>query len=72
VGQRIAAQSDRNNIPYKYLVVDQATINAFATTGGFIYVHTGLLKSIENEAQLASVLAYEAGHISARHIVKDM
>jgi beta-barrel assembly-enhancing protease len=72
VGQRIAAQSDRTNIPYKYQVVDQPTINAFATMGGYVYVHTGLLKSIENEAELASVLAHETGHISARHIVKDM
>ena len=72
VGQRIAAHSDRPNIPYKFQVVDQPTVNAFATMGGFVYVHTGLLKSVENEAQLASVLAHETGHINARHIVKDM
>jgi beta-barrel assembly-enhancing protease len=72
VGQRIAAQSDRTNILYKYQVVDQPTVNAFATMGGFVYVHTGLLKSIENEAELAGVLAHETGHISTRHIVKDM
>ena len=72
LGQRIAAHSDRPNIPYKYQVVEQPTINAFATMGGFVYVHTGLLKSVDNEAQLASVLAHETGHINARHIVKDM
>ena len=72
IGQRIAAKSDRPNIPYKFQVVDQPTINAFATMGGFVYVHTGLLKTCANEAQLASVLAHETGHINARHIVKDM
>jgi beta-barrel assembly-enhancing protease len=72
VGQRIAAHSDRPNIPYKYQVVENSSINAFATMGGFVYVHTGLLKAVDNEAQLASVLAHETGHINARHIVKDM
>lgn len=72
VGQRLAAKSDRPNIPYKYQVVDQPSINAFATMGGFVYVHTGLLKAVDNEAQLASVLAHETGHINARHIVKRM
>jgi len=72
IGQRIAAKSDRPNIPYKYQVVDQPSINAFATMGGFVYVHTGLLKAIDNEAQLASVLAHETGHINARHVVKQM
>jgi beta-barrel assembly-enhancing protease len=72
VGQRVAAKSDRPDIPYNFQVVDQPTVNAFATMGGFVYVHTGLLKAVDNEAQLASVLAHETGHINARHIVKDM
>jgi len=72
VGQRIAANSDRPNIPYKYQIVKDKSINAFATAGGFVYVHTGLLKIADNEAQLASVLGHETGHISARHLVKQM
>jgi predicted Zn-dependent protease len=40
--------------------------------GGFVYVHTGLLKEADNEAQLASVIAHEMGHIAARHAVKKM
>lgn len=72
IGQRIAANSDRPNIPYKYQIVKDKTINAFATAGGFVYVHTGLLKIADNEAQLASVLGHETGHINARHLVKQM
>lgn len=72
VGQRIAANSDKPNIPYTYQVVDDKSMNAFATMGGFVYVHTGLLKAMDNEAQLAGVLGHETGHINARHSVKRM
>ncbi len=70
VGQRVAASSDRPNIPYTFQVVDDSDINAFATMGGFVYVTSGLLKAADNEAQLAGVLGHEAGHIGARHLVE--
>ncbi|MBD2442669.1 M48 family metalloprotease [Dolichospermum sp. FACHB-1091] len=72
VGRRLAANSDRPNIPYTFQVVEDAAINAFATTGGFIYVNTGLLKAADNEAELASVLAHEMGHIEGKHLIKQM
>ena len=72
LGQRLAAHSGRPNLPYKYQIVEDNSINAFATMGGFVYVHTGLLKVADNEAQLASVLGHETGHINARHLVKQM
>lgn len=72
VGRQLAANSDRPNIPYTFQVVEDAAINAFATTGGFIYVHTGLLKAADNEAELASVLAHEMGHIEGKHLIKQI
>ncbi len=72
VGRRLAANSDRPNIPYTFQVVEDAAINAFATTGGFIYVNTGLLKAADNEAELASVLAHEMGHIEGKHLIKQI
>lgn len=72
IGQRLAASSTRPNIPYKFQVVDADSINAFATMGGFVYVHTGLLKAADNEAQVASVIAHEIGHITNRHSVEQM
>lgn len=47
-------------------------INAFAAPGGFLYVYTGLLKFVENEATLAAVLAHEVAHIERRHATKRM
>jgi beta-barrel assembly-enhancing protease len=72
IGQRLAEESDRPNIPYTFQVVDDNNINAFATMGGFVYVNKGLMAAADNEAQLASVISHEIGHISARHSIKQM
>jgi beta-barrel assembly-enhancing protease len=72
VGQRLVPASDRPNIPYIFQVVDDGKVNAFATMGGYVYVTTGLIKTADNEAQLASVLGHEMGHITARHAVNSM
>ena len=72
VGQKVAASSDRTNIAYHFAVVDSSDVNAFALPGGYIYITRGLLVKLENEAQLASVLGHEIGHVNARHSMKRM
>lgn len=72
IGQRLAPFSDRPNLPYTFQVVEGNQINAFATMGGFVYVTTGLIKAADNEAQLASVIAHEIGHIAGRHAVENL
>lgn len=72
IGQRLAEQSTRPNIPYTFQVIDDDKINAFATMGGFVYVNKGLMAAADNEAELASAIAHEIGHISARHALKQM
>jgi predicted Zn-dependent protease len=72
IGQKLVKFSDRSNIPYSFEIVDNDEVNAFATMGGFIYIHTGLMKRADNEAELASVVAHEIGHVVARHSVKQM
>lgn len=72
VGQRLADASDRPNLPYTFQVVSDDSVNAFATMGGFVYVTTGLLKTADNEAQLAGVLGHEIGHIASRHSIEQM
>ncbi|MDX8401096.1 MAG: M48 family metalloprotease, partial [Mariprofundaceae bacterium] len=70
VGQRLAKVSDRPELFYRFHVVDDPTINAFALPGGYIYIHRGLLVHLNNEAELAAVLGHEIGHVTARHAVK--
>jgi predicted Zn-dependent protease len=72
IGQRLAQASARPDIPYTFQVVEDDSINAFATMGGYVYVNTGLIKAADNEAELASVIAHEIGHIAGRHAVKQM
>ncbi len=72
IGRQLAATSDRPNLPYTFQVVDDKGVNAFATAGGFVYVNTGLLKLADNEAELASVIAHEIGHITGKHLVEQM
>jgi beta-barrel assembly-enhancing protease len=72
IGRRVVANSDRPNLPATFQVVEDDAINAFATLGGYVYINTGLLKTADNEAELASVIAHEWGHISGKHLVKQM
>jgi predicted Zn-dependent protease len=72
VGQKVASFSDRKDIQYHFKVLESPEINAFACPGGFIYVYTGLLKVMDNEAQLGGVLGHEIGHVVARHSVKRL
>jgi predicted Zn-dependent protease len=72
IGQRLAATSDRPNIPYTFQVVDNNGVNAFASMGGFVYIQTGLIRAARNEAELAGVMAHEIGHITGRHAINQM
>ena len=67
VGMRLVRQGGLEDYPYYFKVVQDDSINAFALPGGPTYVHTGLLKAAENEAQLAGVLAHELSHVVLRH-----
>ncbi|NET55834.1 MAG: M48 family metalloprotease [Symploca sp. SIO2E6] len=72
IGQRLVQYSERTEIPYTFQVVDDPSVNAFATMGGFVYLNTGLLTEADNEAEVASVVAHEIAHIVARHSIKQI
>ncbi len=67
VGERVAAHSPRQDVKYRFHVVDVADANAFALPGGYIYVSRGLLALTNSEAELAGVLGHEVAHVAARH-----
>lgn len=67
LGAQVVAQGDRQNLPWRFVVLQDNTPNAFALPGGFIFVTTSLLGLMENEAQLVGVLAHEVAHVTARH-----
>ncbi|USA44077.1 M48 family metalloprotease [Spongiibacter taiwanensis] len=69
---KLAANSELKDRRLETVVVDNATINAFAVPGGVIGVHSGLFLHTDNEAQLAGVLAHEIAHLSQRHFSRSM
>lgn len=71
VGEKLAAQSHRANLVYRFTVLDSTDVNAFALPGGYIYITRGLLAYLNSEAQLAAVLGHEIGHVTARHSVQQ-
>ncbi len=72
IGQRMAAESERPQLPWEFHVVNDASVNAFALPGGFIFITRGLMSSITNEAELASVLGHEIAHVTHRHSVQQI
>src|SRR5947207_90000 len=71
-GARLAASSERPNLPWSFRVVDDPVVNAFALPGGFIYVTRGILAHLNSEAELAGVVGHEIGHVTARHSASQM
>jgi predicted Zn-dependent protease len=69
IGTTMAARSERPRLPWSFAVVDDPTPNAFALPGGFIFVTRGLMALLGSEAELATVLGHEIGHVTARHSV---
>jgi predicted Zn-dependent protease len=72
LGRRLAADSERPNLPWSFQVVDDPSVNAFALPGGFIFVTRGLMTHLTSEAELVSVLGHEIGHVTGRHSVEQM
>lgn len=72
VGQAVADVSNRPDIDYHFAILNTEHPNAFATPGGYVFVSIGLLRMIENEAQLAGVLAHEVTHISQKHALQTL
>lgn len=72
VGLPMAKKSERPELPWTVQVADDPVVNAFALPGGPVFVTRGLLTHLNSEAELASVLGHEIGHITARHSVKQL
>jgi predicted Zn-dependent protease len=72
IGAQLAETSERSQLPWTFRVLDDAMPNAFALPGGFVFVTRGLLAVANSEAELASVLAHEIAHVSARHALQGL
>jgi Zn-dependent protease with chaperone function len=69
---RIVAVSDRQELIYVIKVIDEKEVNAVSLPGGYIYIFKGLIDEVQNDDQLAAVVAHEVGHITAKHAMKRL
>lgn len=72
IGNKLAAVSDRPELPYEFVILNNGVPNAWAMPGGKIAINRGLLTELKSEAELAAVLAHEIVHAAARHGAKSL
>jgi beta-barrel assembly-enhancing protease len=76
IGKNILQKSNyikyENVFPYTFQVINDTIVNAFCTPGGFIYIYTGLIDFLDNEASLAGVVAHEIAHAEQRHVTQRL
>jgi predicted Zn-dependent protease len=70
IGKRLASQSEMGGEYFHYFVIRDTTINAFAVTGGYVFINAGLVLASETESELAGVMAHETAHITQHHIAR--
>lgn len=71
LGQKLVAVTERPDKPFDFLMIDDASLNAWAIPG-YINVYRGMMPMFNSEAELVAVMAHEAGHITARHTARHM
>ena len=72
LGEKLVTKSERKGLKYEWYVVDSPEVNAFAAPGGFVFVTTGALKLMKNEAQLAGVVGHEIAHVAKYHSINGI
>jgi predicted Zn-dependent protease len=72
LGDSIARIADNRNLEWRFSIVDNMTVNAFAVPGGYIYINRGLIERAQTLSQVAGVIGHEVGHVTKRHSVKQM
>ncbi len=70
VGQRIVAHVGPHYFPFRFFVVQDTSINAFAVPGGLVFINSGLIEIVDREDELAGVIAHELAHVQCRHLAK--
>lgn len=66
--KRLSKSMPPQPFPFTVSVIRHNAINAFACPGGYIFVHTGLILAMDNESEVAGVIAHEMAHVTQRHI----
>jgi predicted Zn-dependent protease len=71
IGERIVSASGPQPFAFRFHVIDDDEINAFALPAGYIYIHTEVLLKAENVSEVAGVVGHEIGHVVKRHVAQN-
>lgn len=72
VGLWVALHAERDDIDWRFGVIDTDSINAFAAPAGYVFVTRGLMARLNDESELAGIFAHEIGHVLHGHYVDTM
>lgn len=72
LGQNLVSASAASTQPFRFFVINERSINAFAMPGGYIGIHSGLLLASHSENELAAVMAHEIAHVTQHHIARSV
>lgn len=72
IGKTLVFHSNRNELDFHFAILDNESINAYSTPGGYVFITKGAIEFAQDEAELAAILAHEIAHITSRHIVKEL
>jgi beta-barrel assembly-enhancing protease len=72
VGNVLAMNSGRPELEFHFAILNTDEINGYSTPGGYIFVTRGALARMQDESELAGVLAHEIGHVVEKHVVKEL
>lgn len=72
LGQKLVAQIGPQPFKYRFFIIDDPSMNAFAVPGGYIFIFTGMIRMADREGELAGVMAHEISHVYCRHMSKMM
>lgn len=72
IGHRLSRHAGRDDLPWSFEVLDNKEMNAFALPGGPVYITYGMLSRLQNEAQLAGIIAHEVAHVAKRHSAEQI
>lgn len=72
VGLAVASEYPRDDIVYRFAVLETPDVNAFAAPGGYIFVTRGAINLMESESELAGVLGHEVAHVNRRHVIESI
>jgi len=72
VGQSLARNANRPELTFRFAVLNTAEINGYACPGGYIFVTRGAIEKMQDESELAGVIAHEMIHVNERHVVNEL